>query len=461
VLKEDYCIKSKHFFQAIIKWILSKRIFFLGILFIPLLALGKEPIVQHYELSNGLQVLVRVNKRAPVAVFQIWYKVGSSNEYAGITGISHVLEHLMFTGTKRFPAGQIENLIRAQGGEQNAITSQDYTLYYQILPVADLALSFKVESDRMVNLILTQANLQKALAVVKEEKKLRIDNNPQAVTLIHFNALAFIASPYQHPAIGWMNDLNNLQLSAVENWYKTWYVPNNAIIVVAGDVNPKTVYQLAQKYFNAIPARPLPARPTADTTSEEQFGKRAVVLRRAAKLPFLIIGYNVPNFYLNKQLWQAYALYIAQAALVGSESARLQTELVRNKAMAADVAGDYKIFSKYPTEFMLFAIPAENQSLKTLKHAMLQQVALLQTQPLSAQELNRIKAQITADRVYERDSLFQQAKEVGYLAVLGLPWWSAENFVTNIEAVTPAEVQAVAKKYFVPERLTIAELKPV
>lgn len=432
--------------------------FSLLLLAFPVVAFAGQQQVHSYTLKNGLKIFVKVNQNAPVVVTQLWYRVGSSYEPNGITGISHLLEHLMFSGTKRFPEGELTRLIRANGGEQNALTSRDYTMYFQELPADKLALSFELEADRMVNLNLTYKNFKKELAIVKEEKRLRIDNNPQANAITRFYSLAFIASPYHHPVIGWDDDLLQMPFEAVKQWYKRWYAPNNATLVVVGDVNPERVYQLAQHYFGAIPASKLPhlTRPA----EAQPFGKRQLTLHLQAKLPLLVMGYNVPTYRTLADKQKIAALYVAAALLGGGPSSRLPSALVRQQELAVTVDASYTPIQRLSGEFELFGIPAPGVSLRQLQHAILQQVRSLKTTLPSKEELQRVKAQVVAGQVYQQDSLFLQAKRLGLLATLNLPWQTYQHFLQEVKQVTPQQVQAVAKQYFNSDRLTIMKMIP-
>src|SRR5688572_20207725 len=203
---------------------------------------GLDFNVHEYELKNGMKVLVKPDHRAPVVVVQVWYKIGSADEHSGITGISHVLEHMMFKGTKRYPAGQFSAIIAANGGEENAFTSRDYTAYFELLEKSRLKIALELEADRMRNLALRNDAFLKELEVVKEERRLRTEDDPTALTYEQLNATAFNHSPYQQPIIGWMSDLDSLTIGDVRRWYDTWYAPNNATLVIAGDVQPEAVH---------------------------------------------------------------------------------------------------------------------------------------------------------------------------------------------------------------------------
>lgn len=414
--------------------------------------------VQNFKLANGLQIFVKENHNAPVVVSQIWYKVGSGYETLGITGISHALEHMMFQGTKKFPDGALNQIVAQHGGIQNASTSNDQTLFYQELPAKDLALSFALESDRMTNLTLGQSDFTNEMKVVAEERRMRTDNQPQALAYERFSALANIGTPYEHATIGWMDDIKNLQVSDIKQWYQQYYVPNNAILIVVGDVNPNQVFSLAKKYFGKIKSKPLPISKT--THSYQPLGERKIIIKAQAKLPMLLLGYNVPTFTTASQSWQPYALIVAASILDLGNSSRFARELLRKQKIAATAQAAYDPTSRLATIFTIVAIPTENHTIQELQTSLNQEIQKLQTTLISPSELARVKAQIIADKVFAKDSLSAQAMEIGSFESVGLSWELGENLVTNIEKITPEQVQAVVKEYFTPNRLTIGILQP-
>lgn len=414
--------------------------------------------IEHFQLKNGLDLYVKVDKRAPVVVSQVWYKVGSSYEPNGITGISHVLEHMMFQGTRNYPNDTFSQIIAANGGQENAVTSYDFTYYYQNLSANKLPISFKLEADRMQHLNLTQKDFAKEIKVVREERRMRLDNNPQAITYERFMAAAFLANPYHHPVVGWMSDLNHMTDSDVRSWYQQWYAPNNAIVVVVGDVVPNKVYALAKKYFGPVPAHQLPI--LKQHPPVPQLGTRIVNVNVPAKLSMLIMGYNVPSIKTTKKAWVPYALELAAYILDGGNSARLPKHLIRGNQIASSANADYNPFARLSTVFIISGIPAKGHTLSELQKALFLQVQHLKTTLVSNAELRRIKTQLMAQKTYAKDSLAYQAQMIGRLESIGLSWKVGENFIDVINKITPKQIQAVAKKYFTKKRLIIAYLKP-
>ncbi len=426
--------------------------------FISLSATAAENI-HEYRLSNGLKLIVKEDHRAPVVVSQVWYKVGSSYEHNGITGISHVLEHMMFQGTKKHGPGQFSRIIAANGGSENAFTSRDYTAYFQQLEKNRLKISFELEADRMRGLLLTEKQFKKEVRVVMEERRMRTDDSPQAFTYERFNAAAFISNPYHIPIIGWMNDLQNLRVQDLRAWYQKWYAPNNATVVVVGDVKAPQVLELVRKYFGPLkPSKIVPPKPQLEPAQD---GPRHIIVRQPAELPYVLMGYHVPSLKTAKHDWQPYALEVLAGILDGGASARLASRLVRGSSVAAGADAGYNLYSRMSDLFLLDGTPAQGKDIAAVEQALKAQVRELQQAPVGADELERVKAQVVADNVYQRDSMFYQAMEIGRLETVGIGWRALQDYVPRIRAVTAAQVQAVAKQYLRDNNLTVAELKPL
>ncbi len=418
-----------------------------------------EEAVQSYRLHNGMEILVVENHRAPVVVSQVWYKVGASYEHDGLTGLSHVLEHMMFKGTDAHPAGEFSEIIAANGGRENAFTGQDYTAYFQRIANDRLELCLEMEADRMKNLLLDEEEFLKEIEVIKEERRLRTDDKPTALTYERFNATAFTNSPYRQPVIGWMEDLDTLNIDDVRTWYKRWYAPNNATLVVAGDVDAGDVFRLAKKYFGSLPMSDIPRlKPRREA---KQYGTQRLTVEVPAKIPYLVMGYKVPVLMTVEEKWEVYALEVLAGVLDGGNSARLSKNLVRGQQIATSASAGYGMSSRHETLFTLSAIPNDGVSIDVLEFALREEVSALQTTLASQQELDRVKAQVVAANIYQQDSSFYQAMEIGMLVTVGLPWQIKDEYVENIQAVTAEQVQQVAKKYLIDTGLTIAVLEPL
>ncbi|WP_133130952.1 M16 family metallopeptidase [Legionella yabuuchiae] len=414
---------------------------------------------QDFTLDNGLKVVVKEDHRAPVVVSMIWYDVGSADEKGGITGVSHALEHLMFKGTEKYPLGVFSKTISSLGGQENAFTNTDYTAYFEKIAAPHLATSFELEADRMQNLLLDKEEFDKEIKVIQEERRLRTDDNPQALTYERFLSAAHLASPYHHPVIGWMSDLEQMTVEDARDWYAKYYAPNNATLIVVGDVKPTEVYELAKKYFGHLKPITLPKRKAQ--IEPPTLGKKEVIVRAPAQVPMLMLGYTVPTVKsIGDNSYEPYALEVMAGILDAGDSGRFSRQLVRGKHVASVTDVIYNLYSRYETQFVLYGTPSQGHSLDDLKSDMLTELQQLQQKTVSNKELQRIKTQIIAQKVFERDSIFGQAMEIGLLETIGLGWKTAEQYIERINRVTPEQIQAVAKKYFQEKNLTEAKLIP-
>ncbi len=409
--------------------------------------------------DNGMKVVVKEDHRAPVVISQVWYRVGSAQEHSGITGVSHVLEHMMFKGTEKYPSGTFSSTLAEIGARDNAFTGRDYTSYYQLMEKSKLEVSFELESDRMLNLILSTDDFASELEVVKEERRLRTDDNPNALVYEQLYATAFLNNPYHHPIIGWMNDLDNLTLEDLREWYKRWYTPNNATLVVVGDVRPKAVFALAEEYFAGLESRPVKA--SKPRSEHPQTGTRRVTVKAIAKLPYLMLGYKVPSLATAEHDWEPYALSVLAGVLDGGRSARLSKRLVREKELVASAGSGYNIYARYPTLFLFDATPAAAHSVAEVEQALYTEINDLQENLVDEKELARVKAQVIASEVYQQDSVQRQATVIGILETVGLGWQVMNEYSTRINAVTAEQIQQVARKYLVDQGLTVAKLEPL
>lgn len=410
------------------------------------------------RLDNGLKVIVREDHRAPVMVSQVWYKVGSSYEPIGLTGVSHVLEHMMFKGTPKVPTGEFSKIVAKYGGSENAFTSYDYTGYYQMMQANNLALSFELEADRMRNALIPAEEFAKEIEVVKEERRLRIEDNPNSRTYERFMAAAYLSSGYHHPIIGWMHDLDDLTREETQHWYETWYAPNNAILVVVGAVHHEEVFELAKRFFGPLKPSELPRPPKNREVAP--LGERRLEVHVPAQLPALYMGYNVPGINTASEEWEVYALRMLAGVLDGGYSARIETEIIREQQIAASAGAGYGGFSLGDTLFYLSATPANGSSLETLENALLEQIARLQKEPPDKDEMQRVKAQVISDIVYQQDSISSQANQIGRMESIGRSWKEMDLYMEKLSAITPEQVQTVARKYLVPDRKTVAQLIP-
>ncbi|MEI6413645.1 MAG: pitrilysin family protein [Pseudomonadota bacterium] len=414
---------------------------------------------QDFTLENGMRVIVKEDHRAPIATSQVWYRVGSGYEQEGLTGISHALEHMMFKGTQRHGPNEFSRIIAENGGEENAFTSQDYTAYFQTLARDRLAVAFDLEADRMRHLSLDAGEFAKEIEVVKEERRLRTEDKPTALTLESFQATAYQVSPYRHPVIGWMSDLDAMTADDLKAWYRRWYAPNNAILVVVGDVEPEAVLALARQYFGVLGSEPLPTvKPRHDPA---QRGSKRLVVKVPAKQPYLLIGYRVPVLKTTNEAWKPYALEMLSSLLSEGPSARLPRELVRARQIAVSAEVDYSAFQRLEDIFTFAATPTPQHNLDDLERAWREIVERIKTEPLDATELERVRSEEIAKHVYQQDSVFYQAMLMGSFEAVGLPWQWVDQYVDRLREVTPEQVQAVAREFLTDDNQTLARLEPL
>ena len=416
--------------------------------------------IQQFTLDNGLKILVKEDHRAPVAVVMVWYKVGSADDAAGITGIAHVLEHLMFKGTPAYPLGVFSKTIASLGGQENAFTSYDYTAYFEKIAAEHVPTSLKLEADRMQHLTLDAQEFSKEIKVIQEERRLRTEDNPQALTFERFLAAAHLLAPYHHPVIGWMNDLEHMNIHDVRTWYRRFYTPNQATLVVVGDVQPAEVYTLAEAAFGSLSKRP--ARVHKPQIEPPALGKKTVEIHGRAEIPLLMRGYTVPSVKSVQPAHQLdpYVLEIIAGILDAGDSGRLQRHLVHDTQSASNAGVNYNLYTRYETQFVLYAAPSQSHALEVIEKEIEQEIKLLKTTRVSDAELQRVKTQLIAQKTFERDSIFGQAMELGLLETVGLGWKTADKYEARLRQVTPAQIQSVANLYFQEARQTDARLIP-
>ncbi len=409
-------------------------------------------------LANGLKVVVKEDHRAPTVVQQIWYRAGSMDEKTGTTGVAHVLEHMMFKGTKSIPAGEFSRRIAAAGGRENAFTSYDYTAYFQQLHKSRLPLAMRLEADRMHNLVLSKQEFDKEIKVVMEERRWRTDDDAHSLVGERLMAAAYQEHPYHNPVIGWMNDLQNMTASDARDWYRSWYAPGNATLVIAGDVRAQEVFALAQRYYGRIPAVQLQQRKTA--SEQPQLGIKRIVVKAPAELPFIIMAYHAPTLRDVEKDWQPYALSVLAGVLDGNQSARLNKTLVREQQVALSVGAGYDSTARGPSMFTLEATPATGKTIAELEAAIREQLQAVVRDGVSEEELKRVRAQVTASEVYKLDSVFYQAMQIGQLESIGLSHRDIPVMLKKLQSVTAQQVQEVAREILQDDHLTIAVLDP-
>jgi zinc protease len=410
-------------------------------------------VVEH-RLKNGMLVLILKEPRAPLVSHQVWYRVGSKNEKLGKTGLSHLTEHLMFKGTEKLKPKEFSRLVRKAGGRDNAFTSRDYTAYFQNGPKTELKRWMEMEADRMRGLKVDDKAFETEKKVVLEERRLRTEDDPVSFLVEDTMASAYKAHPYQWPIIGWYHDVETLTRKDFLKYYKTFYQPNNATLIVVGDVDPQQVLAWAEEIYGDIPLGPKP--PAVRAKEPRQYGERRVVVQREAQLPYLLMAYHVPN-------WEnpdSYALELLACLLSLGRSSRLYHKLVYKRRLALDVGVDYNLDTASPSIFLFYGQPLPRKTVAQLEHALDVEIKKLQTDLVEPKELEKAKNQVTASFYMSMDSLFYRGMVLGKLATVA-NWTLIKEFIPKIQAVTAEDIRRVARQYLVPDNRTIGVLLPV
>ncbi|MEG2921233.1 MAG: pitrilysin family protein [Acinetobacter sp.] len=410
-------------------------------------------------LSNGLKVIIREDHRSPMVMTQIWYGVGSSDESGNLLGISHVLEHMMFKGTNKVPNDEFTRLSRLYGGSVNASTFTNYTNYYQLYPKTYLPMALELESDRMSNLLLRQQDFEPEIKVVMEERRLRTDDNPRSLAFERFKWISYPTSHYRQPVIGYMKNLQNIQLEDVKKWYRDWYTPNNAILIIVGDVDSESTLLQVQKYFGDIPARKTP--PRNDVFEFDRVGYRHMELNLPVQVPNLYMAWNVRSLVTAKNLQDAYALTIIKNVLDSGISSRLQDRLVRDKKVLSAISVSYDPYNRGDSLLSISALPTDGVSLQDAEKAIQSEIDLLKTELIQAEEVERVTAKFVSNLVYSQDDIAGQTKMIGNLEINGLSFRLMDELPKHFETVTPQDIQRVANIYFVRDNLSTLYLSPV
>ena len=419
----------------------------------------KTANTHEFMLSNGMKVIVKEDHRAPTVAHMVWYRAGSIDEVSGKTGVAHVLEHMMFKGTKKLKPGDFSKQVAAVGGRDNAFTSKDYTAYFQQIEKSHLEKMMALESDRMANLQISEDEFAKEIQVVMEERRLRTDDQAPAIVYEQLIAAAFINSPYRNPIIGWMDDLKNMTYRDALEWYQDWYAPNNAVLVVAGDVVPTEVLALAQKYYGSIPAKKI--RDRKPQNEIPQIGVRRIQVKAPAENPDITFTWKVPKIEPSdiKQI-DPYALSVLAGILDGHANSRLNRSLVRDLRLADSVDASYGMTGRGPQLFGISASPAKGKTIVQIEKKIRLILNEIRQSGVTEAELNRVKSQLLSSQIYKRDSIFAQAMEIGMSEMNGISWKYLDEILFNIQAVTSADIQRVVEKYFIDDALTVATLDP-
>lgn len=411
-------------------------------------------------LDNGMKVVVKEDRRAPSVVHMVWYKAGAMDEVDGTSGVAHVLEHMMFKGTEAVGPGEFNKIVAGVGGRDNAFTSHDYTAYFQQVPADQLPRMMQLEADRMSGLMLKDEDFAKEVEVVKEERRMRTDDKPRALVFEELMATAFHAHPYRRPVIGWMSDLDHMTPDDARAWYDRWYAPQNATLVVVGDVDHETVFrEAAATYGQVKPRGGLPSRPLIEEPPRR--GERRVSVSAPAELPYVVMAWAAPDLRDAAADRDVYALQVLAAVLDGYSGARLPRRVVREAGVAVSAGAGYDGVGRGPQLFFMDGSPAAGKTVADVEAALRAELARVQTEGVAADELARVKTQAVSSRVFQKDSLMGQAMEIGSLESVGLSWRDAAVMLEGIRSVTADEVRDVANRYFSDDTLTVAVLDPL
>jgi zinc protease len=418
---------------------------------------------QQFTLPNGLTVIIKPDRRAPTAVHMLWLRVGAMDEVDGTSGVAHVLEHMLFKGTDVLKAGEFSQKVAALGGRENAFTSKDYTGYYQQIPSNRLEDVIKLEANRFAQNQWADEEFKKELEVVKEERRLRTEDSPHALLGEAMSAVMFTASPYRRPIVGWMSDLDAMTPDDARAFYKQWYTPNNAAVVIAGDVDVAKAKALVEKHYGSIPQRALPVRKPRD--EPVQAGIRRLDFKAPAEQAYVSLAFKVPQISspaaTDTATVDSYALTVLSAVLDGYSGARLDRALTQGDNRVADSAGAYcGMAARGPQICHLDGVPATGKTAAQVEAALREQVAKVARDGVTEAELNRVKTQWVAGQVYQQDSVFAQARSIGSNWVVGLSLDTDKVVIERLRAVTAEQVKAVAAKYFGDDALTVATLLP-
>ncbi len=404
-------------------------------------------------LENGLRVLLQEDHRSPIVSFQMWYRVGSRNEARGATGIAHFLEHMMFKGTPTNGQGQFARLVEQNGGQDNAFTSQDVTSYYVNIAADRIDLVIELESDRMHNLKLDAKDIASEREVVIEERRTRTEDDPGGFLGEEVSSIAFRSHPYGAPIIGFMEDIKRITPEEIRAFYKTYYMPSNAILVAVGDFKAPEVLAKIRAKFGKIPRGATP--PPVLAVEPPQNGERRVVVAKQAQLPIVYVGYHVPN----QTSADAFPLEMLSTILSEGRASRLYKRLVYERQLALEAGGDYNYFSQDPNLFWFWATPMPGQTAEAMEKALLAEMETLKKEPVTDEELQRAKNQVEATFVFQEDSVHRRAALLARFELIGV-YADKDRFLERLRAVTAADVQRVARAYFADDRKNVGVLLP-
>lgn len=409
--------------------------------------------VQETILDNGLKVLLLEDHKSPAVTFQIWYRVGSRNEKDGKSGLAHFLEHMLFKGTPTTAPEEYSRIIAKNGGRSNAFTSTDMTVYYATMSREKIHIQLELEADRMSNALLGDTFFEPEKKVIQEERRLRTDDNPGAALAEVANAVAYTVHPYRRPVIGWMDDIQNLARQDLVDFYKLYYAPNNAFIVVTGDFSASEILPKIRAAFGKIPRGA--AAPKVRAEEPPQKGERRVMLKKDAELPLVMMSYHVPNL----KNPDSFALDLLSVVLAGGRSSRLYKDLVYDKRLVRSIDADYGAVSIDDTTFSVSAQLMPGKSAAQVESEVDRLLEKVKTDLVSERELQKAKNQLESGFVFAQDSIFGQALKIGYYEIVS-EWRDMDKYLDGIRKVTREDIRRVAQKYLDRDRRTVGVLVP-
>ena len=409
--------------------------------------------VREAMLDNGLKVLLLENHRSPAVTFQVWYRVGSRNEVDGKSGIAHFLEHMLFKGTDKVAPEEYSRIIRKHGGRSNAFTSRDATVYHATMSRDTIGVAIELEADRMVNTRFEEAYFTPEKRVVQEERRLRTDDRPRAALAEITTAVTYAVHPYRRPIIGWPEDVRRMTLADLEDFYRTYYSPNNAFIVVAGDFDGEEILTRIRETFGKIPRGFEP--PSVGLTEPPQQGERRVQLKKEAELPVLMMNYHVPGV----DHEDSYALDVLEMILSRGRTSRLHRDLVYDRRIARYAYAGYHRVSIDPTTFTIGAQAMPGRETAELEAAIDEVVAAVRDEGVTQAELDKAKNQVAAAFIFAQESNSGQAMRIGFHELTG-GWRRMNEYLQRIQDVTADDVRRVARQYLDRDRRTVGILVP-
>ncbi len=409
--------------------------------------------VREFVLDNGLKLLLLENHKSPAVTFQVWYRVGSRNEIDGKSGLAHFLEHMMFKGTPKTKPEEYSRIIAKNGGRSNAFTSTDVTVYFATMSRDKIGIQLGLEAERMTQALLGETYFEPEKKVIQEERRLRTEDNPVSALAEIVNAVAFTVHPYRRPVIGWMQDIQNLTRQDMLDYYRAYYSPNNAVIVVTGDFSTEEILSQIKAAYGTIPRGPEP--PKVHLDEPPQNGERRVILKKEAELPFLLTFYHTPTL----QHPDNFALDVLTVVLAGGRSSRLYHDLVYEKRLARNIDADYNSVSIDPSGLSISAQLMPGKDVAQLERELDGLLEKVKTELITARELEKAKNQIEAGFIFAQDSIFGQAMKIGYYEIAG-GWRQMNSYIDGIRNVSREDVRRVATRFLDRDRRTVGILIP-